>query len=216
MPTVVITPEVLFQQNGPHIEMLRKAGFDVRFPRRGGLTEEAETIEAVREAAATIAGSEPYTERVLAALPNLRVISRWGVGVDCIDLDAVTRHGVAVAITPGSNHEAVAEHTMALLLALTRSLARQNREIRQGAWIKVPLLPLRGRTLGLIGMGRIGQSVAVRAAQFRLRLIAYDPVPDVAFAQTHGIELVDLDTLLANADYVYSPLTFDTFHQRLD
>jgi len=202
MPIVVITPEVLFQQQGPHIEMLREAGFDVRFPHRGGLTEEVETIEAVREAVATIAGSEPYTERVLAALPNLRVISRWGVGVDCIDLDAVTRHGVAVAITPGSNHEAVAEHTMALLLALTRSLARQNREIRQGAWIKVPLLPLRGRTLGLVGMGRIGQSVVVRAAQFRPRLIAYDPVPDVTFARTHSVELVDLDTLLAEADYV--------------
>ena len=114
MPIVIITPEVLFQQQGPHIEMLRKAGFEVRFPSRGGLTEEAETIEAVREAAATIAGGEPYTERVLAGLPNLRVISRWGVGVDCIDLDAVTRHGVAVAITPGSNHEAVAEHTIAL------------------------------------------------------------------------------------------------------
>ena len=202
MPIVVITPEVLFQQPGPHIEMLRKAGFEVRFPSRGGLTEETETIEAVREAAATIAGSEPYTERVLADLPNLRVISRWGVGVDCIDLDAVTRHGVAVAITPGSNHEAVAEHTLALLLALTRSLARQNREIRLGVWTKVPLLPLRGRTLGLVGMGRIGQSVAVRAAGFRLRLIAYDPFPDVDFAQTHGIELVDLDTLLAEADYV--------------
>jgi len=212
MPTVVITPEVLFQQEGPHIEMLRQSGFEVRFPHRGGLTEETETIEAVREAAATIAGSEPYTERVLAALPNLRVISRWGVGVDCIDLDAVTRHGVAVAITPGSNHEAVAEHTIAMLLALIRSLARQNREIRRGVWNKVPLLPMRGRTLGLIGMGRIGQSVAVRAAPFRLRLVAYDPVPDRAFAQTHSIELVDLDTLLGEADYVslHLPLTPST------
>jgi len=202
MPIVVITPEVLFQQKGPHIDMLRQSGFEVRFPRRGGMTEEAETIEALEGAAATIAGSEPYTEQVLTALPNLRVISRWGVGVDCIDFDAVTRHGVAVAITPGSNHEAVAEHTMALLLALTRSLARQNREIRQGIWTKVPLQPLRGRTLGLIGLGRIGQSVAVRAAQFRLRVIAYDPAPDLTFTQTHGIELVDLDTLLSRADYV--------------
>ena len=91
---------------------------------------------------------------------------------------------------------------MALLLALTRSLARQNREIRQGIWTKVPLQPLRGRTLGLIGLGRIGQSVAVRAAQFRLRVIAYDPAPDLAFTQTCGIELVDLDTLLSHADYV--------------
>lgn len=202
MPTVVITPEVLFGQQGPHTDMLRGAGFEVRFPHRGGMTEEAETIEALRGAAATLAGGEPYTERVLAELPDLRVISRWGVGVDRVDLDAVTRRGVAVAITPSSNHEAVAEHTLALLLALARSLAKNNREIRQGIWTKVPLLPLRGRTLGLIGLGRIGQSVAVRAAQFRLRVIAYDPAPNVAFAQTQGIELIDLDTLLSRSDYV--------------
>ena len=114
-----------------------------------------------------------------------------------------------MAITPSGNHEAVAEHAMALLLALTRSLLRQNQEVRRGTWNRAPLLPLRGRTLGLIGMGRIGKSVALRAAQFRLRLFAYGPLPDVAFAHTHGIEVVDLDTLLEQADYVtlHLPLT---------
>lgn len=209
MPVVVITSEVILHAQGPHLEMLRNTGMEVRYPSRRGFTAEAETIEALRGAAATIAGSEPYTELVLGNLPELRVISRSGVGVDRIDLDAVTRHGVAVAITPNGNCEAVAEHAMALLLALTRSLLRQSLEVRRGAWDRAPLLPLRGRTLGLIGMGRIGKSVALRAAQFRLRLIAYDPLPDVAFARTHGIELVDLDTLLAQADYVtlHLPLT---------
>jgi len=180
-----------------------------RYPPRHGFTGEAETIEALRGAAATIAGSEPYTELVLGSLPELRVISRSGVGVDRIDLEAATRRRVAVAITPGGNYEAVAEHAMALLLALTRSLLRQHQEVRRGAWNRAPLLPLRGRTLGLIGMGRIGKSVALRAAQFRLRLIACDPYPDLAFARIHGIELVDLDTLLAQADYVtlHLPLT---------
>jgi D-3-phosphoglycerate dehydrogenase len=209
MPIVVITSEVILDAQGPHLEMLRNAGMNVRYPPRRGLTGETETIEAVRGAAATIAGSEPYTESVLSSLPELRVISRSGVGVDRVDLDAVTRRRVAVAITPGGNYEAVAEHAMALLLALTRSLLRQNQEVRQGTWNRAPLLPLRGRTLGLVGMGRIGKSVALRAAQFRLQLIAYDPLPDVAFARTHGIELVDLDTLLAQADYVtlHLPLT---------
>jgi D-3-phosphoglycerate dehydrogenase / 2-oxoglutarate reductase len=91
-------------------------------------------------------------------------------------------------------------------------LTRRNQEVRQGVWTKVPLLPLRGRTLGLIGMGRIGQSVALRAAQFRLRLIAFDSLPDMVFARTHGIELVDLDTLLSEADYItlHVPLTSST------
>jgi D-3-phosphoglycerate dehydrogenase len=209
MAIVVITSEVILDAQGPHLEMLRNAGMEVRYPSRRGLTGEAETIEAVRGAAATIAGSEPYTERVLASLPELRVISRSGVGVDRIDLNAVTRRQVAVAITPRGNHEAVAEHAMALLLALSRSLLRQHQEVRGGIWNRTALMPLRGRTLGLIGMGRIGKSVALRASQFRLRLIAYDPFPDEAFARSHGVELVDLDTLLAQADYVtlHLPLT---------
>src|SRR4026207_1442313 len=113
MPTVAITPEVLLNIPGPHLEMLQSAGMSTRYPSRG-LTTEIETIEALQDVAATIAGGEPYTERVLARLPNLRVISRWGVGVDRVDLEAASRRGVAVAITPRSNHEAVAEHTMAL------------------------------------------------------------------------------------------------------
>ncbi len=209
MPTVVITSEVILDKQAPHLEMLRNAGMDVCYPPRRGLTGEADTIEAVRGAAATIAGSEPYTETVLASLPELRVISRSGVGVDRVDLDAATRHRVAVAITPHGNHEAVAEHAMALLLALSRSLLRQHQEVRAGTWNRTALMPLRGRTLGLVGIGRIGKSVALRAAQFRLRLIAYDPFPDEAFARSHGIELVDLDSLLAQADYVtlHLPLT---------
>lgn len=209
MPSVLIMPPALFGVTGPHVEMLREAGFGVHYPDRGDLTGEMETILALRGAAATIAAGEPYTETVVSSLPDLRVISRWGVGVDRIDLDAVTRRGVAVTITPASNHEAVAEHTLALPLALSRSLVRQNREVRQGVWAKAPLLPLRGRTLGLIGLGRIGRSVAVRVAQFRMRLLAYDLAPDLEFARTSVIELVDLDTLLAEADYVslHLPLT---------
>jgi len=209
MPRVLIMPAALFGVQGPHIEMLHQAGFEVHYPDRCELTGEGETIAALRGAAAILAAGEPYSERVVTSLPDLRVIARWGVGTDRIDLDAVTRCGIAVTITPASNHEAVAEHTMALLLALSRSLMRQNREVRQGVWIKTPLLPLRGRTLGLIGLGRIGRSVALRAAQFRMRLLAFDSVPDPEFARASAVELVDLDTLLTQADYVslHLPLT---------
>ena len=103
MPIVVITSEVILHAQGPHLEMLRNAGMDVRYPPRRGFTAEAETIEALRGAAATIAGSEPYTELVLGNLPELRVISRSGVGVDRIDLDAVTR----ATAWPWPSHPAV-------------------------------------------------------------------------------------------------------------
>jgi D-3-phosphoglycerate dehydrogenase len=212
MPTVLIVPGVLFHQPGPHVDLLRAAGFEIRYPRRPEMSTEAETIEALDGIDATIAGSEPYNERVLAAAPRLRVVSRAGVGVDRIDLDAVTRHGVVVAITPAGNHEAVAEHTMAMLLSLARSLVSQNRSVRQGQWSRVPLAPLRGKTLGLVGLGRIGRSVAVRAAAFRMNLLACEQAPDVEFSRRHAIELVDLDALLARADFVslHVPLTDET------
>jgi len=221
MPAVLITPEGLFEAPGPHVEILRQAGLEVRYPLRPCVLSESETIEALRGISATIAGGEPYNERVLASQPDLRVIARWGVGTDRIDMEAVSRHSVVVTITPTSNHEAVAEHTLAMLLGLTRSLARKNREVRQGEWMRAPLLPLRGKTLGLVGLGRIGRSVAIRAASFRLNLLAYENYPDETFARTHGIELVDLDTLLNRSDYVslHVPLTPETRglmnHERL-
>lgn len=212
MPTVLIVPAVLFQQSGPHLELLRDAGFEIRYPKQPGMTGEAETIEALRGVSATIAGSEPYNDRVLTSAPELRVISRAGVGFDRIDLDAVTRRRVVVAITPTGNCEAVAEHTLALLLALAKRIDRHNREVRAGVWSRVPLLPLRGRTLGIVGLGRIGRAVAVRAAAFRCKLVAHETSPDTAFAQAHDIDVVDLYTLLARSDFVslHVPLTNET------
>ena len=161
---------------------------------------------------ATIAAGEPYNEQVVSSLPDLRVISRWGVGVDRIDLDAVTRHRVVVTITPTANHEAVAEHTVALLLALSRSLVLRNDQIHQGLWLRKASLPLRGKTLGMVGLGRIGRSVAVRAEAFRMQLLAYEAYPDQSFVQSHDIDLLDLDTLLARSDYIslHLPLTEQT------
>src|SRR5688572_1585432 len=106
MATVLITPSVLFKSRGRHVEMLCEAGFEVSYPQGPTLSSEIETIRALLGISATLAGGEPYNERVLASVPQLRVISRWGVGVDQIDMDAAIRHGVAVTITPGSNHKA--------------------------------------------------------------------------------------------------------------
>jgi phosphoglycerate dehydrogenase-like enzyme len=211
MATVVIAYDALFHGPKPHEERLRAAGFDVRYAGQR-LTDEAQTITALRGAAAVIGGGEPYTERVFASLPDLRVVARSGVGVDKVDLDAAVRHRVVITITPRANHEAVAEHTLALLLALSRSVPQRNQEIRRGVWSKAPYLPLRGKTLGLVGLGRIGRAVAERAAAFRLRLLAHEAFPDLAFARRLDIDLVDLDTLLARSDYVslHVPLTPET------
>ncbi len=212
MPRVMIFIQFLQDPNGPHVKLLREAGLEVRFPPRPDISDEEETIRVLQGISATIAGGEPYSRRVMAALPDLRVISRWGVGVDRIEMEAVTRGNVAVTITPTANYEAVAEHAVALLLATSRFLVRRNDEIHRGLWKRECSLPLREKTLGVIGLGRIGRSVAVRAKAFRMRLLAHEAFPDREFARKHDIELVDLDTLLAGSDYVslHVPLTEET------
>ena len=95
--------QFLQDPNGPHVELLREAGLEVRFPPRPDITDEEENIRVLKGISATIAGGEPYSRRVMAALPDLRVISRWGVGVDRVDLEAVTDSNAVVAITPSAN-----------------------------------------------------------------------------------------------------------------
>jgi phosphoglycerate dehydrogenase-like enzyme len=213
MPSVIVTAEPMCRwEDGPHVRPLREAGFEIADPPETPPVDEDQTVAALRGVAAVIAGSEPYTERVLARLPGLRVISRCGVGCDRIDLEASARRGVAVAITPEGNYAAVAEHTLAMLLALARSIVRNDRGARRGLWIRTPLVPLRGKTLGIVGLGRIGRAVARRAVPFGLNLLGCDPRGDQGLARECGVELTGFDSLLARSDFVtlHVPLTPET------
>lgn len=212
MPTVVISPEPLHQLEGPHTELLRSAGFEVRFPEVCRLDTEEQTIAGLDRSDAVIAGGEPLSDAVLSQLKRLRVISRTGVGYDQVDVDSATRHGIAVTITPDGNREGVAEHTLALILGLARDITGNDQDVKQGHWEKPKLVPLRGRTLGLVGFGRIGQSVAVRANGFGMKLLACDPCADEHVVQQSGVKLVDLDTLLRTSDFVslHAPLSPQT------
>ena len=130
------------------------------------------------------------------------MIARAGVGYDAIDLHAATEYGVAACYAPGTNQEAVAEHAFMLMLALVRKLREQDIEIRQGLWPRRAVGHLRGTTLGIVGLGRIGKAVAKRAIPFGLEVIAAEIAPDHAFAQAHNVTFVPLDELLQRADIV--------------
>jgi len=213
MPRVLITTEALRELPGPHLDLLHAAGCEVCYPQRPVLLTEDETLSAMAGFDAVIAGSEPYSDRVLAELPLLRIIARNGVGYDQIDVPAATRRGIAVAITPEGNHQAVAEHAMALLLAVARHIVPNARATRDGQWPRRrAFIPLRGRTLGIVGLGRIGRSLALRAKGFGVRILACELQPCHDFVAQQGIELVDLETLLRTADFVslHAPLTPDT------
>src|SRR4029079_3559832 len=124
---------------------------------------------------------------------QLRVVARAGVGYDAVDLAAANDRGVAVTITPGTNQDAVAEHTFALILAIAKTLVPQHVGTCALKWPRQANLPLRGRTLGIAGLGRIGKAVAVRARACGMKLLAYEPFPDHVFAKHHGVTFVSLD-----------------------
>lgn len=166
---------------------------------KDGLTTELRDADALIVRSAVLVNAE-----VLCRASKLRVIGRAGVGVDNIDLDAATKAGIAVMNTPGANAVAVAEHTLALMLALARYIPRADASTRAGRWEKKALQgsELRGKTLGIIGVGRIGAEVARRARAFDMKLIAHDPFVAAPAARELGIQLADLDQVYAAADFL--------------
>jgi phosphoglycerate dehydrogenase-like enzyme len=209
MPKVLIAPATLSDVGGPYLEALRAAGHEVVFSPHPAQMVEGQILEALRGAVASLAGSEPYTRRVLAANPQLRVIARAGVGYDAVDVAAATEQGVAVCIAPDTNQDAVAEHTFCLILALVKHLVPQHAGTVAGQWPRQANLPLRGRTLGIAGLGRIGKAVAIRGAAFKMPLLAYEPYPDPAFVRQYNVTLVPVERLLAESDFLslHLPLT---------
>jgi D-3-phosphoglycerate dehydrogenase / 2-oxoglutarate reductase len=202
MDRVLISPAPLAGLETEFVNVLKKAGFELVYPKKKAQLTEPELLEQLTGIRAALAGSEPYTRKVLQAHPQLRVIARAGVGYDAVDTVAATELGMAVTITPGANQDAVAEHTFTLILALAKNLVSQHLGTVALKWPRGANLPLRGRTLGIAGLGRIGKAVALRGEAFLMKLIAYEPFPDRAFAKAHGVTFVSFDELLAQADFL--------------
>ena len=213
MPKVACT--ALNTNEGPHLKILQDAGFEiVPSPRGVNLYDTANLIPLVKDCVAVVAGSESWSEQVLAACPKLRVLSRTGVGFDAIDMAAADRRRVIVATTPGVNHHAVAEHTIALMFGVGRNFPLQDQQVRKCAWVRPATPRILGTTLGLMGLGRIGQAVATRAVGLGMKVVAYEPFPNREFIEKWGIELVNLDQLLSRSDYVslHLPVGPETKH----
>jgi D-3-phosphoglycerate dehydrogenase len=172
-------------------------------------------MDVVRDADALIVRSETLvTADVLAAAPHLKVVARAGVGVDNIDIPAATRAGVLVLNAPGTNAVSAGEHTIAMLLALTRQIPFANATTHAGEWQRKAVKPvdLRGRTIGLVGLGRVGTIVAKRLKAFEMHVIAHDPfLPEQRFAEI-GVEEVELEELFRRSDVVsfHCPSTLET------
>jgi D-3-phosphoglycerate dehydrogenase len=183
------------------VEQLKEPGWTVLTAEQldGKLASELETADALIVRSAVQADAA-----LLSHAKKLRVVGRAGVGVDNIDLDAATRQGIAVMNTPGANAVAVAEQTLGMMLAMARHLCRADALMHAGKWEKKSLQgsELRGKTLGIAGLGRIGMEVARRARAFGMEIVGHDPFVSVAVAKEQGIKLASMDELYAAADYI--------------
>ena len=183
---------------------------------RSGRTPDVLGPDLQNADALIVRSATKVTESLIAKAPKLRVIARAGTGIDNVDLNAASARGILVMNAPGGNSVSVAEHALALMLALARSVPAADATMKRGVWDKKKLTgaELRGKTLGLIGLGRIGQEVAARARAFGMEIVAHDPFISEEVAKSLGIGLVTLDDLCAMADYVslHIPATAETRH----
>jgi len=181
------------------VQLLKEQpGWNIVFTTKETLNAEIADADALIVRSAT-----KVTAELLDKAPKLRAVGRAGVGVDNIALDEATKRGVLVMSTPGGSSVSVAEHTFALLLALVRQLPRFDAAMREGRWEKSSSgAEVRGKTLGLVGLGRIGSEVASRAEAFDMRVVAFDPFISEAAARELSVELVPLDQLLAECDFI--------------
>ncbi len=215
----VTTPFILnYDDPASLFRPLEEAGLEVRLASGDIKFTEEELMKSLPGVFAVIAGAEPFTARVFesAGAESLRIVSRSGVGLNSIDIPAATNSGVVITSAVGQNAVSVAEHTMALLLAAARRIPWLDKNFRARAWreIQVPMAPLMGKTLGILGFGNIGKRVARRAKGFEMEILAYDPFPDEKAAAEIGATFMEVEEVARRADFLscHVPLMPGTKH----
>lgn len=197
---------------GPHHELLESTGAEI--VRERGPLSEARMLELVGDFDAILCGDDLISRAVLEkARPRLKILSKYGIGVDKIDVAAATEMGIPLSFCPGVNHTTVAEHTFALLLGLNRHLVEEVNFTRAGNWKRLTGHEIMGKTIGIVGLGRIGKEVAIRAKAFGMGVIAYDVYWDEAFASSHDVVRVgSIAEVFAKADVIslHTNLTEET------
>jgi D-3-phosphoglycerate dehydrogenase / 2-oxoglutarate reductase len=201
---VLVTARAFWVSGLAAREKLHAAGITIKESGQAGPLSPDVLIQELHDCDAVIASSDPYTEEIFAACPYLQIVSRCGVGIDSVDIPAATQAGVVVTNTPGAMTEAVADYTFALMLSLCRGIVAGDNLMRSGGWGEIRGVLIAGKTLGLVGMGQIGQGVLRRARGFGMQVLAYDPILAASpnAANFPDVRFVDLDELLRLSDFV--------------
>ncbi len=216
MPHRILVTATNFSGTCPDaFRLLTQAGLEVvENPHQRPMTL-TELSPVVASVSGVMAGVDTWNESVFRIAPNLRVICRFGVGVDNFDIPAATRYGIAMCNCPGANANAVAELVVGLMLALGRQIPLLDSSTRRGAWARTVGVELHGKTIGLVGLGRIARLVVPKVRGFGMKVVAHDPyVWDEQFARENEITRLSFDELLRESDYVslHAPVTADTRH----
>jgi phosphoglycerate dehydrogenase-like enzyme len=200
MKKIIVTPRSLTKDGDPALNLLTGEGFEIVFSTPGSLPQEDELIRLLPGCVGYLAGVEPITAAVLEAATDLKVISRNGTGINTIDLQAAQRLNIEILRAEGANARGVAELTLGVILGLVRSIPFSDACLKRETWERRKGLELQGRTLGVIGCGKIGQLVSQLALAFGMEVLAYDPFPDLKFAPDLDFRFADLEEVLAGSD----------------
>jgi D-3-phosphoglycerate dehydrogenase len=201
-PRITITTSSFGKESSRPVELLRSYDFELAFNPHGRKLTKPETIELVREADGLIAGTEALDEEVLAQLPRLKIISRVGTAMDNVDRAYAAKRGIPVFNTPDGPTDGVAELTLGGLLAALRRIPQSDASIRRGEFAKPMGRLLRGKTVAVIGLGRIGKALVRLLQPFAVKVLAVDPTPDEAFAREFHVRYLPLEEALPQADMV--------------
>lgn len=211
MDKILITPRSLTREEHPALGILKKAGYETICATPGQQPDETELLRLLPGCVGMLAGVEKITAKVLEAATDLRAISRNGTGIDNIDLEAAERLGIKILRAEGANARGVAELAIGLMFALTRAIPYSSSTLKTGAWDRKKGIELDGKTLGLIGCGKIGKLVAQMAIGLGMQVIAYDLYPDATFNPAPVFRFVPFKEALQAADVVslHCPPTAD-------
>ena len=213
---ILVTPSSFRPDSDtPAMKKLKAFSSQLVFNPTGKPLSEDELIPLLEGCEGCIAGLDNYTAKVIGSAGSLKVISRYGVGVDQVDLAAAKAHNVVVCNTPGANSQAVADLTFGLLICLARKLHILDRKMREGEWTRSSGIELYGKTIGILGVGAVGKAVAARAAGFSMKIIAYDPIMNKEYDEAHGIVAASFDEVVRKADFLclHLPLTDETRYE---
>ena len=205
---ILITPRSFASISKKPMEMLKGKGYEIVKSETGKPLNNKEMSELIEDVDGIIIGIDDLNAGIIKQAHNLNVISKYGVGVDNIDIKTATTQGIVVTNTPKANIDAVADLTFALMLALARRIPEADRETKAGNWKKFIGTSVWRKKLGVIGLGKIGRQVVKRARGFEMEILCYDIIQDEEFARQFGVRYVDLETLFKESDYItiHTPL----------